>query len=211
VHVPLTLALLGILTGALIALRLRWPRLSLRFRTSFIGFVLLCVALSLLSSATHWSTTSETVNAAMEWSRDLGYIFFVLLFTLLKPRWLTVAVAVVLIVPIVSTTPLLTLGDLFDTTVPIRKDLGDQIQSVKIPFSNQFNSGADIAVYHRPAYLPMLRHLIFSAHFYETQCDTARVDAEVETGPNPRHVFIRCPASASAPPDSAHILTLPLP
>jgi hypothetical protein len=210
VHLPLTLVVLGILTGVLIALRLRWLRLSLRFRAVLIGTVVLCMALSTLSTVTHWSTTSETANTLLGWARDLGYILFVLLFTLLRPRWLTVAIAIILIVPILSASIILPLGLLFDTSVPIRKDLGSQVQSVKIPFSNPFNSGADIAVYHRPAHLPMLRYRIFSARFFETQCDTARLFAEVETGPNPQHVFIRCPAAPSAPPDSAHVLILPL-
>ncbi len=209
-HVPLTLVVLGILTVALIVLRLRWLRLSPRFRTSFIGVVVLCVALSVLSTVTRWSTTSETANALLEWSRDLGYVFFVLLFTLLRPRWLTVAIAVVLIVPILSSSVILPLGLVFNTAAPIRHDLGYQVQSVRIPFSNPFNSGADMAVYHRSPHLPMLRRRIFSARFFETQCDTARTYAEVETGPNPQHIFIRCPAAPSAPPDSGRVLIPPL-
>jgi hypothetical protein len=210
VHVLLTLVVLGILTVALIVLRLRWLRLSLRFRKAFLGVVVACAALSIFSTVTHWSTTSETANALLEWSRDLGYIFFVLLFTLLRPRWLTVTIAVVLIVPILSASIILPLGLVFNTVAPITKDIGGQVQSVKIPFSNPFNSGADIAVYYRPAYLPMLRRRIFSARFFKTQCDTARVYAEVESGPNPQHIFIRCPAAPSSPPDSAHVLIVPL-
>jgi hypothetical protein len=173
-----------------------------------ILFLVLCG----LGSATGWSSTSITFNTILVWSSYLGYIFLVLLFTLLRPRWLSVTVAIVLILPILSSSLILPLGDIFDMTPATKVDLGHQVQSVTIPFVNApFNSGADIAVYHRPAYMPFLRHRIFSARFYDTQCDTAELGAEVQSEPQPSRILIHCPALPSHSPDSAHVLNIPLP
>ena len=211
-HVPLTLATLAVLTSGLVLLRLRWHRLSSRVRRACVAVAIFFIVLCSLGTATGWSSTSITLNTIVVWSGYLGYIFLVLLFTRLRPRWLSVTIAIVLILPILSSSLILPLGDLFDLTPTTKVDLGHQVQSVTIPFVNApFNAGADIAVYHRPAYMPFLRHRMFSARFYETQCNTAELAAEVQSEPQPSRIVIRCPALPLQPQDSAHILNIPIP
>ena len=211
-HVPLTLATLAVLTCGLVLLRLRWYRLSSRVRRACVAIAIFFLVLCGLGTATGWSSTSITFNSILVWSSYLGYIFLVLLFTLLRPRWLSVTIAIVLILPILSSSLLLPLADIFDMTPTTKVDLGHQVQSVTIPFVNApFNAGADIAVYHLPAYMPFLRHRIFSARFYDTQCHTAELAAAVQSEPQPSRIVIRCPALPLQAPDSAHILKIPLP
>jgi hypothetical protein len=211
VYVLLTLVTLAIFTALFVFVRLRWRRLSLSTRKICIAVPVAILLLSGLRPIAHWEPASDTLTTLLEWCRDLSYIFLVLLFTLLRPRWLSMLIAFILIVPILSASILLPLGDIFNTAPAVTSNLGHNLQSVKIPFyRSQYSSGVDITVYYRPAWLPIIRHKVVSNRFFNTQCNTADTFAVLETTPQPTHILVRCPALTSYPSGDNQDLTVPL-
>ena len=101
-HLPLTFAALATLTGALVLLRFFWPHLSQRLTNLFIASACIIPLLFGLAMATRWSTSSLRVNTACYWACIASYIFFLVLFTRLRPYWLTSIIAIILILPILS-------------------------------------------------------------------------------------------------------------
>ncbi len=198
-HVPITLAALALLTAVIVLLRICWSRLS--FATHRFLIVLACTVLALyaLGWVTHWSPTSPRLLAVVRWSAFAAYEFFLLLFTLFRPRLLTTIVATVLILPVLSASTLLPLSKLFqhfpETTVP----LSGRLVSVRtiIDRSSYGTSAADLGVYYRTPWLPLLQHTLVETRFYETQCQAFASYAAIQS--DPKAILFTCPPSPSQP------------
>lgn len=207
---PLTFAVLAALTGALIFLRLRWNRLSTKAHKIFIGCACAAIALDLLVSASGWSTSSSHLNALVYWGAVAGYELFVLLFTLLHPRWLTIPIAVVLLIPLLSASAFLPLADLFDPAPHTIVSIGPNLITDRVPWGSggKGSSGTDIAIYSHPAWTSFLHRRRQGSRYYNSQCDAGRATATLQ--PDGTHVLMSCPAAPGQPPDAAHNLVVKL-
>lgn len=207
---PLTYLALAILTGVLIFLRLRWPRLSQKTRTVLIYCAAAALILYGFVFVTRWSTSSDHLNAAIYWAAIAGYEFFVLLFTLLRPRWLTTIIAVVLIVPILSASPFLPLAELFNPAPHTIVSIGPNFTSDRVAWGTGTapTSGFDLVIYSHPSWTRFLRRRRQAAHYFSGQCDCSRSYATLE--PDGKHVLMSCPAAPNQPPDAARSLVVKL-
>ena len=207
---PITFAVLAILTGALIFLRLRWTRLSRK--THRILIVCACVALIInaFGKVTHVSTSSSHVNAALYWFAVAGYGLVLLLFTLLRPRWLTAIIAIVLFLPILSASAFLPLAELFDPAPHTVVTLAPNLISDNVSWGTGIVpiAGYDFAIYSYPSWTHLLRRRRQGARYYDEQCDAAHASATLQ--PDGKHVLMSCPAAAGQPPDSARNLVVKL-
>jgi len=207
---PLTFAALAILTGVLILLRLRWPRFSRRAQTILIGgagFALILYAFTFVSG---WNTSSSHLNAAIYWGAIAGYEFFLLLFTLLRPRWLTSMIAAVLMLPILSASPFLPLAEIFNPAPHTIVSLGSNFSSDRVAWGTGTapTSGFDLVIYSHPSWTRFLRRRRQACHYYSGQCDASRAYATLQ--PDGKHVLMSCPAAPNQPPDAARSLVVKL-
>jgi hypothetical protein len=204
-HVPLTLAALAALTATIVLVRIFWPRLAPGIRHILIACACLALTAQTLCAASPWAPTSDRLHALVRWSGFAGYEFFLILFTLWPPRWLTSLIAAVLILPILSSSTLLPLSILFDdfpkTTIP----LADNIVSVRtfIDRSSIATNAADIGVYYRPHWLPFLQRSLAETRFFDTQCNADSSFATLQ--PNQKSVIFTCPALPPQPSTAAVI------
>lgn len=206
-----TLATLVIFTAIFLAVRIRWHRLSARTHKLCLAAASIFLILSALKLVTRWSPASETLTVLLEWARDLSYIFLMLLFTLVRPRWLSVPIAIVLILPVFAASLILPLGDIFNATPSTYADLGSNIQTVRTPFyKSDHNSGVDFIVYYRPPWMPLLRYRITSDRFVNTQCNASAAFAVLEPEPKPGRVIVRCPAWTPQAHYSGRVFSVPL-
>lgn len=206
---PITFAVLAILTGALILLRLRWPRLSPKAHSSLIACAIAALVLYLLMFATGWSTSSNHLNAAIYWAAIAGYEFFLLLFTLLRPRWLTTIIAVILMLPLLSASPFLPLAELFSPAPHTISSIGPNFISDLAPWgTGRAPSGFDLTIYSHPSWTRFLRHRRQASHYFSGQCDASKASATLQ--PDGKHVLMSCPAAANQPPNAARSLVVKL-
>jgi hypothetical protein len=211
VNLSPTLATLAIFTAIFLAVRQRWHGLSPRTHRICITAALVLLTFSALKSVAGWSYASDTLNTLLEWCRDLSFIFLMLLFTTVRPRWLSLPIAVILILPIFASSVILPLGEIFNSAPITYVDLGSNIQTVKIPFyKNEHNSGVDFVVYYRPAWMPLLRHRITGDRFVNTQCNASETFAILDLASKPTHVIVHCPAWTSQANYSGRVISVPL-
>lgn len=206
---PITFAALAILTGALILLRLRWPRLPRKAHSSLIACAFAALVLYLLMFATGWSTSSNHLNAAIYWAAIGGYEFFLLLFTLLRPRWLTTMIAVILMLPLLSASPFLPLAELFSSAPHTISSIGPNFISDLAPWgTGRAPSGFDLTIYSHPSWTQFLRQRRQASHYFSGQCNASKASATLQ--PDGKHVLMSCPAAANQPPDAARNLVVKL-
>lgn len=207
---PLTFAVLAALTGALIFLRLRWNHLSTKTHRIFISCAVAAIALDLLVVASGWSTSASHLNAMVYWGAVAGYELFVLLFTLLHPRWLTVPIAIVLLIPLLSASSFLPLADLFDPAPHTITSIGPNLITDRAPWGSggKGSSGTDLAIYSHPSWTSFLHRRRQAARYYNSQCDAGHATATLQ--PDGRHVLMSCPAAPGQPPNDAHNLVVKL-
>lgn len=207
---PLTFATLAILTGVLIFLRLRWVRLSHRARSIHIGGASAALFLYLLMFATGWSTSSNHLNAAIYWAAVAGYEFFLLLFTLLRPRWLTAIIAAVLMLPVLSASPFLPLAELFNTASHTTVVIGPGFISDLAPWGGGTapSSGFDLTIYSHPSWTRFFRRRRQASRYFSGQCDASKAFAAIQ--PDGKHVLMTCPAAPNQRPDAARSLVVKL-
>ncbi|MEO6815662.1 MAG: hypothetical protein ABI177_03095 [Edaphobacter sp.] len=206
---PITFAVLAILTGALILLRLRWHQLSHKAHSIFIGCAGTALVLYLLMFATSWSTASNHLNAAIYWAAIAGYEFFLLLFTLLRPRWLTTIIAVVLMLPILSASPFLPLAELFNPASHTITSIGPDFTSDLAPWgTGRAPSGFDLTLYSHPSWTQFLRRRRQACHYFSGQCDASKAYATLQS--DGKHVLMSCPAAPDQQPDAARSLVVKL-
>lgn len=209
-NVPLTFAALTTLTGALVLLRFFWPHLSRRTQTFLIAGACIIPALFGLIFVSRWSTSSIRLNAACYWACIASYEFFLLLFTRLRPRWLTTIIAIILILPLLSASVFLPLADIFNVPPVTTVVLGDHFISERVPWgSHKFeNTGTDLVIYSRPPWAPFVRRRRQSCRYYNSQCNASQAFAVLQ--PDRKSVLMVCPASPGQAPDTARSLVVKL-
>lgn len=175
-----------------------------------IAGALIFPTLSALAAATHWSTASIRWNAALYWVSIASYEFLLILFTRLRPRWLTLTIAIILILPILSASVFLPLAALFNPPPVTTAVLGDHLISERTPWGSGplATTGTDLTVYYQPAWAPFLHRRRRSARYFGGQCDAAGAYAVLQ--PDHESVLMCCPASPDQPPDSGHHLIVKL-
>jgi peptidoglycan/LPS O-acetylase OafA/YrhL len=201
VHIPITLAALTFFIAAIVVLRLRWRRLNIKLKRLLIVIALIPVMLALFSVATRISTTSDHLNSAVVWGFAIGYIFFVILFTLLRPVWLTSLIAAILLLPMSAASAIFPLADLFSNRHHHMQFFGNGLVSdlVSVDAVTPGASGADLNVYRRFTWAPFLQRKVESARYFNSQCDSFA--SYVTTLPDD-HLRIVCPATPGMPPES---------
>jgi hypothetical protein len=209
-NLPLTFGVLVALTGFLVWFCFYWPRVPHRVQRILIALACFFPALSVFEIATQWSTASIRVNAGFYWLAVAGYEFLLILFTRLKPRWLTTMIAVILILPLLSASAFLPLTDLFTPPPATRADLGRNMYSERTPWGSGSvaSRGTDLGIYYRPPWAPFLRRRRQSCRYFGGQCDAWSAFAELE--PDGKNVMMACPADRGNPASSAHHFVVPL-
>lgn len=209
-HLTLTYAVLATLTGALVVLRFFWPRLSPRIQVFLIASACIIPALFGLALVTHWSTSSLRVNTLCYWACIASYEFFLILFTRLRPRWLTSLIAIILILPILSASIFLPLAGIFDVSPVTTVVLGHGIVSERVPWgTGTFEAtGTDLSISSKPSWAPFLRHRRQGTRYYNSQCDASQAFAILQ--PDGKSVRMACPASPGGPPETTRDLVVKL-
>jgi hypothetical protein len=209
-NLPLTFAALLALTIALVLLRFFWPRLSQRTKSLLIACACIGPALFAIVAVSGWSTSSIRWNAAFYWGCIASYEFLLILFTRLRPRWLTSIIAIILILPILSASVFLPLAAIFDPPPVTTAVLGDQLISERKPWGSGAvaTTGTDLTIYYRPAWAPFLRRNRLSCRYFGSQCNAAAAYAVLQ--PDHKSVLMSCPASPDQPPETAHNFVMPL-
>lgn len=207
-HLPLTFGLLGLLTGAVLLLRLLWWRLPWWLRRTVLGTACAMVLLRVLSIATQWSMTSTRLNAVICWTAVAGYEILLARFSLMRPRWLTSISAIVLLTPLIGSTLLIPLTRVFDWSVADISHLGGPYILERSPWDTDEsgNSGVDLIVFYRPPLLPFLRHFAQRASFGEDECNPGA--ASVQADRKAHTVHFHCPARGDGKPPIDVILPL---
>ena len=201
------------MTAAVALLRLRWPSLSPRTRSIWLRLALLLFVPTALSYLTHWETASVHVNDLFLWIRILGYELIVIFFTLLRPRWLTTSVAVVLLLPLLAASIIAPLSALFDPHLYTVQPIADDYFLETAPWTSgeHANSGIDFTLFRQPPHLHLLRRGLRAGRLYNSQCDTAHVVARFD--PIAGTLDVHCPplpGSTPLSPTSGADLRFPL-
>jgi hypothetical protein len=206
-YVPLTIAVLGLLTGAMILVRFFWWRLPNRLRMVLLAIACISTMLPVISIATRWSTTSDKANAVLHWSAVAGYQLILMRFSLLRPQWLTSFCAVILIVPTFGASLLLPLTEIFPMKHRDVFEIGGRYLYERVPWDTTGTEvpGFTLMVYTRPRFAPFLRHRIQQSAFNAGECQASESSASIlaET----RQVLFHCPAKPGQQ-DIEHILPL---
>lgn len=192
-HLPLTFGLLGLLTGAVLLLRMFWWRLPPSARSGILALACAMVLLRMGFIATQWSMTSARMNAVICWLAVAGYEILLARFSLMRPQWLTAISTLVLLVPLIGSTLLLPLTRIFDWTI-------DDLSQLSGPYILERNvwdtegtgrSGMDLLVFYQPRFVPFIHHLSQRASFSEDECSAATAAAQVDL--QRRTVHFHCP------------------
>ncbi len=199
-HVPATILTLALFTALFVLLRIRWPHLSHRFKRLLVLFATASIALMAIAFVSRISTTSDHINTTVYWCAVLSYIFFVVLFTRLRPMWLTTLIAVVVILPLLSASAILPLAAIFANQPHNIKPIGDNLVSDLVPIDaiTAGASGADLTIYRRASWAPFLQRKGMGVRYFNTQCDTSSAYAILQ--PDLIHVLMICPAKPGRPP-----------
>jgi hypothetical protein len=208
-HIPLTIALLGLLTGTVLLLRRWWWRIPMWLRWLLVGLAFLMVLIRFFFLVSQWSTVSPRFNAVLCWTGVAGYELILARFSLMRPKWLTAPSAVILLLPLLGSTLLLPLTRIFDWSPANISSIGGHYICEKSPWDTASvgNSGVDLIIFYRPPFLPFLRHGVQRNSFSDDQCDSAASSAVADL--TNKVVNFRCPARAGKQqPDI--VQTLPL-
>jgi hypothetical protein len=198
--IPLTMAALALLTLIMVLLRIFWMRFPSTLRWLLIRMAVALVLIQACFAATKWGTISAYANVIINWLAIASYELLVLLFSRLSPRWLTSISAFILLVPLFASSILLPLTRIFQPGSLPKRPIGKHLYYKVIPWSNNGagNSGVDVDIYFRPAFLPFLSRKIKSQSFNTMECDA--VASQVKLGPDPKTVIAHCPHWPAQPP-----------
>jgi hypothetical protein len=208
--VLLTAAVLASLTFAIILLRVFWSRISARKRSRLIYAGVAMILLHVAFTVTKWSTTSDRLNSLINWGAIAGYVLIIVLFTLHRPRWLTILSAAILLAPIFAASILFPLSDLFarDSSSVTRIDSRYTYQkSLWTESGESQNSGADLMVFYQPRFLP-LRRRVQRAAFNDMKCNASASSASIDRAT--KIIHFHCPASSTQADSDPIDLILPL-
>ena len=181
-----------------VTLRLRWPRLSARSRLVLKLMGVVALAPALLSMATKWDVMNHRVWMVEGWTRMVACQFAIVFFTLLRPRFLTVATAVVLIPFTFSTVVTGPLSDLFRSMLYRQQHIGDRYYLDTHPWESGSgaNSGVDFDLYYMRSPTAYVRRAITGTRLYNSQCRTDETYATLS--PETHTVTVFCPPLAAA-------------
>jgi hypothetical protein len=201
-HVPITTASLVVLTFATLLMRIYWLRVPPIVRFCVIRGAIALVLIEILSTVTRWSTASDRANVIIAWLAVASYEMLLMLFTRLRPRWLTSLCGVILLMPVFASSVLLPLTSLFDPTKNEAVSIGNDLSYQRVPWGDRndtsANSGVDILVSYHPPFAPFLRRYLRNIPFNNQQCNTNAAFALL--GVDPKTVIVRCPHRASQQP-----------
>jgi hypothetical protein len=209
-HVPITTATLALLTIAILMLRIFWLRVPAKVRIYLLRTAVALVMIHIIFTVTKWGTASVRVNVMIKWLAVASYELLLMLFTRLRPRWLTSICGVILLVPIFASSVLLPLTYLFDPSANEPTALGDGLSYQRVLWGDNAsaNSGANIIVSYHPRVAPFLRRYLGEVPFNNQECNAHA--AFVVLGPGPKTVIARCPHWPSQGPGSDdRLVTLP--
>ena len=197
--IPATIAALGLLTAAMILLRILWARVPPWLRIIFIRGAVTMMLIRGLFLATKWGTTSAYVNVVIAWLAIAGYELLIVLFSRLTPRWLTSASAAILLVPLFASTILIPLAGIFRPGSLPKVPIGRNLYYKVVPWSNNGagNSGVDLELFYRPAFAPFLSRKVETQAFNIMQCNA--LAASVGRGADGHTLVARCPHWPSQP------------
>jgi len=208
--VQITFGLLAGLTGVLVLVRIFWLRIPGRLRRLMVACAVIIPFVFVIGLVTRWRTPSLHMDYGFYWLCIVSYIFLMILFTRLRPRWLTTIIAVVLILPLLSTSLFLPLVYIFGIPSVETSRIGKDIVSERSSWGPGAPdvSGTDLVIYYEPRWLPFMRRSLFGIRYYGSQCDAWAAHAVIE--PDQRNVLMICPASPRLGPDSARSAVVPL-
>ena len=208
-HLPLTFALFGALTAFLVVLRSGWVRLRRRLQRALMFAAVAGLLFTPLCMATGWSFRIDPLNGLAYWWFLASYVWLLLLFTILRPRWVTGVLAFTLMVPVLSASAFLPLTRLFDRRPAAPVQIGRDLYSQLTTFASATGSysGADLEIFYRPRWIPVLQRRRQGARYYNTQCDAGGAYAVLQA--DGEHVQMNCPAVAGDP-ESAQSLVVKL-
>jgi hypothetical protein len=188
-----TIAALALLTAAMILLRILWMRVPPGLRSFLIRGSIAMMMVHAIFSVTRWGTTSAYVNVVINWLAIAGYELLVLLFSRLSPKWLTSISAAILVIPLFASSILLPLAGIFRPGSLPKTPVGRNLYYKVVPWSNNGagNSGVDIDIYYRPAFVPFLSRKVETQSFNTMECNAFA--AYVMRGSDPETVVARCP------------------
>lgn len=206
-YVPLTIAVLGLLTAAMLILRSLWWRLPGRRRTALLVLAAMSATLPVISIVTKWSTTSDVANALLHWIALAGYELILIRFSLLRPQWLTSLCAVVLFVPMLGASLLLPLTEIFHRSHNEVFEIGGPYVCERSPWNTTGaeTPGFSLTIYYRPRLVPFLRHQKQQSAFNADQCEASASMASILWGTG--NVLFHCPPRPGQTPVE-HVLPL---
>jgi len=195
--IQITIALLALLTAAMVLLRIFWLRVPSPLRFLLIRAALVAIVIHLLFVVTKWGTTSTHFNAIINWLAIAGYELLVLLFSRLSPKWLTSLSAAILVIPLFSSSILFPLALVLHLDSIPRVPLGHHLYYKIVPWSanGPNNSGVDLNIYYSPPFAPFLSRRVGTQPFNMDVCDASRAFAL--PGPEPKTILVRCPHLSS--------------
>src|ERR1700758_3473602 len=112
---PLTFVTLILLTVAMVVLGIVWPRVPSRLQFFLPRAAIALLLLHGFFVLTKWGTTSARLNTLINWLAVAGSELLLVLFARLSPRWLTVASAAILILPVFASSVVSPLALIFHT------------------------------------------------------------------------------------------------
>ncbi len=199
----LTFVAIACLIALVAALRLLWPRLSPSTRRLLVLLFALLLIPTTLNLVLRWDTTNLRLNASLIWIRILAYELCVVFFTFLRPRALTIPIAIILTLPLLVSSVVGPASSLFSPNITTRQALGDGYFLELLPWSShQFSgngqtSGSDFTLFYQPPGLHLLRRPFMGYRLYNTQCRTAETTAAVD--PRTAHIAVHCPPLSTDP------------
>jgi hypothetical protein len=209
-HVLITTTTLALLTFAILLLRIYWPRVPARVRFYLIRTAVVLIMVHIIFTVTKWGTASDHVNVMIKWLAVAGYELLLVLFTRLRPRWLTCICGVILLVPVFASSVVLPLTSLFDPYTNKPTSLGNNLSYQRFLWGDDTstNSGANVVVSYYPRFAPFLRRSLGDVPFNNQQCNARAAFAVL--APYPKTVIVRCPHWPSQGPGTDDLLlTLP--
>lgn len=209
-HLPLTYAVLAVVGAGLLLLRWRWSTLSRGARHLLLSLAVTAIVIRMLEVALHYSPAFFRVDAMLSWVCIAAYGVLLVRFSLVRPRWLTLPVSVVLALPVCFASLVLPLTELFDRTPPAVVEIGNGFWSERrrIETSPVAVNGAEFDIYSRPAWAPFLRRQRETARLFDTQCNTSAMYAVLL--PGNRLVRVTCPDWPGHTPHMDHSAVVPL-
>ncbi len=196
----LTVGALAVLLASALVLRSRWPRLPRRLHRAVLATALLLLLLESLTDVTKWGPSASRLDDLLVWGRVVGYVVLVILFTRLRPRALTTAIAVVLLFPLLAASIYLPLEHLFSTAPRHVTPVTDTIslETELWQSAGGDNYGVDYTISERARRLPFLQHTLKIGRLYRTQCDIDAMSAFLSQ--TTRQVILHCPPAAAGEP-----------